>query len=76
MLTLTYTIQPVKTEPTTIIVPDDYPTIQEAINAANLGETIYVRAGIYYEHIVVYKTVRLIGEHQTIQLLMEVEPVR
>ena len=64
MLTLAFNIQPVKTEPTTIVVPDDYPTIQEAINAANPGEAIYVRAGTYYEHIVVYKTVQLIGEHR------------
>jgi parallel beta-helix repeat protein len=46
----------------TVTVPDDYLTIQEAINHANEGDTIFVRSGAYYEHIVVNKTVSLIGE--------------
>ena len=37
MLTLAFSIQPVKTEPNSETVPDDYPTIQKAINAANPG---------------------------------------
>lgn len=40
MLTLVFSIQIVKTEDTTITVPDDYPTIQEAINAVSPGSTI------------------------------------
>jgi len=32
---LAFNIQPVRTESTTIIVPDDYPTIQEAIKNAD-----------------------------------------
>jgi len=47
---------------TTIHVPDDYPTIQEAINAANPGDTILVEANTYFEHIVVNKSVSLIGQ--------------
>jgi len=50
--------------PRTIIVPDDYPTIQEAINAANPGDTISVGSGTYYEHVIVNKTVSLIGENR------------
>jgi len=55
-------IRPVEVEHAIIIVPDDYSTIQEAINAANSGDTIFVRAGMYYEHVVVNKAVSLIGE--------------
>ena len=64
MLALAFDIQPVKAEPRTIIVPDDYPTIQEAINVANLGDTVSVRNGTYYEHIVVNKSISLIGENK------------
>jgi parallel beta-helix repeat protein len=48
---------------TTITVPDDYSTIQEAINGASSGDTIFVRSGIYYEHVIVNKTVSLVGEN-------------
>jgi parallel beta-helix repeat protein len=44
-----------------IIVPDDYSTIQEAINHANEEDTIFVKNGIYYENVVVNKTVALVG---------------
>jgi len=50
--------------PVELIVPDDYPTIQEAINAASPGDTIFVRAGTYYENVVVNKTVSLVGENR------------
>jgi pectin methylesterase-like acyl-CoA thioesterase len=68
MLTLAFNIQPVKAEPRTWIVDDDGPadfhTIQEAINAANPGDTIYVHNGTYYERILIDKknNLRLIGE--------------
>jgi parallel beta-helix repeat protein len=45
-----------------IVVPDDYPTIQEAINHANEGDTVFVRNEIYHENVVVNKTVSLIGQ--------------
>ncbi len=54
-LTLAFNIQPVKAEPVTIIVPDDYPTIQTAVNAAVLDDTIIVRAGTYVENVEVNK---------------------
>ena len=53
-LALVFSIHPVKSEPATIVVPDDYPTIQYAINASSPGDTIYVRSGIYYENIDMY----------------------
>ena len=62
MLTLAFNVQPVKSEPRTIIVPDDYPTIQDAINNAVDGDAIYVKVGTYYENVVVNKTILLVGE--------------
>ena len=46
----------------TIVVPDNYPIIQEAIDHANAGDTIFVRAGTYVEHIDVNKPITLKGE--------------
>jgi parallel beta-helix repeat protein len=41
-----------------------YSTIQDAIDAANESDTIYVYAGVYFENVVVNKTVNLTGEHR------------
>lgn len=46
-----------------ITVPDDYSSIQAAINAANEGDTVYVRNGTYYELVRVNKTISLVGEN-------------
>ena len=63
ILTLTFDIQLAKSEPTTMIVPDDYEKIQWAIGNASIGDTIFVRAGTYYEHVIIDKSLRLIGEY-------------
>jgi parallel beta-helix repeat protein len=46
----------------TITVPDDYPTIQDAINAATDGDTVFVRNGTYSNDIIVSKPLLLVGE--------------
>ena len=61
MLTLAFNIRSVRA--VTIIVPDDYPTIQAGINAASYGDTVYVRAGTYLENVVVNKALSLVGEN-------------
>ncbi len=50
--------------PNTITVPDDYSSIQAAINAANAGDIVYVRNGTYYELVEVNKTISLVGENK------------
>ncbi len=55
-------IYPVKAESKTITVPDDFHTIQKAINAADVGDTIFVKKGSYFENPVVNKSVSLVGE--------------
>ena len=76
MLTSAFSIQTARAEPTTIIVPDDYPIIQEAINNANEGDTIYVRAGTYYvragtyhEHVAIKKSLILTGENSSTTII-------
>jgi len=48
---------------TKIRVPQDYGTIQEAINVAVSGETIVVASGVYHEHIGIDKPLTLSGEN-------------
>jgi parallel beta-helix repeat protein len=48
----------------TIAVPDDYSTIQSAITNALTGDTIFVRAGTYYETLVIDKPLTLFGENK------------
>jgi len=48
--------------PDVINVPNDFSTIQEAINAADQGDIIQVASGTYYEHVVVNKSVTLLGQ--------------
>ena len=49
-------------EPRTIVVPDDYALIQDAIGNASDGDTIFIKKGVYVENPVVDKSVSLIGE--------------
>lgn len=46
---------------TVIRVPNDFSTIQQAIDAAQNGSTILVNSGVYYEHLTVNKSVTLLG---------------
>ena len=42
-------------EPSTIVVPDDYVSIQEAIDNALNGDTIFVKNGVYSEPVEIHK---------------------
>jgi parallel beta-helix repeat protein len=44
-----------------IRVPNDFPTIQDAINAAQNGNTILVNSGVYDENLIIDKTLVLLG---------------
>lgn len=54
----------VNASPSLIKVPDDYPTIQEAINKAYSGDIVFVRNGTYKENIVINKSIKLVGENR------------
>lgn len=45
-----------------IVVPDNFPTIQEAVNAAVPGDIVRVRAGIYVENLTLDKPISLTAE--------------
>ncbi|MCW4018566.1 MAG: hypothetical protein NWF00_07825 [Candidatus Bathyarchaeota archaeon] len=58
--------QPVKASPKTIVVPDDYPTINAAIDNAIDGDTILVKKGVhdgpYNQTLTINKTLSILGE--------------
>lgn len=56
-------IFPAKATPMTIVVPDDYPTITEAVSEAAEGDLVFVKRGIHQEQtLIINKTVFLKGE--------------
>jgi parallel beta-helix repeat protein len=59
-------IQPVKASPKTIVVPQDYSTINAAIAGSSNGDTIFVKKGVYNENIVIYKSITLEGEDKAL----------
>ena len=44
---------------TTINIPEDYPTIQEGINASVDGDTVLVADGVYYENLSIDREITL-----------------
>jgi parallel beta-helix repeat protein len=56
---------PVHAESRNITVPTDYASIQEAINKADPGDTIYVKAGDYNGSLIIQKSIALIGQKGT-----------
>jgi parallel beta-helix repeat (two copies) len=60
-----------------IIVPDDYSTIQTAIDHAVAGQEIYVKNGIYtQQHITIDKPVSLIGEDPKSTILIGINNIK
>jgi len=49
-------------QPQTITIPIDYPTIQAGIDHAQAESTIYVKNGIYVENLTITKPLTVVGE--------------
>jgi len=50
-------------------VPQEYDTIQDAIDAAHKGDVIQVSAGTYYENVVITEEIKLIGANKTTTII-------
>jgi parallel beta-helix repeat protein len=65
----------VKASPTTRTLtvdnngPADFDNIQEAVNNASSGDTVFVHIGTYYEHVVINKTITLVGEDNNFTII-------
>jgi parallel beta-helix repeat protein len=53
----------IKAESKTIVVPDDFSKIQEAIGFSSEGDMIFVKSGTYHENLVINKSISLVGEN-------------
>ena len=49
--------------------PGNYTSIQDAIDNASDGDTIYIPSGIYYENIVIKKSISLVGEDKNTTII-------
>jgi nitrous oxidase accessory protein NosD len=62
-----------KAEPKTIVVPDDFLSVFDAVEAASEGDTIYVKSGTYdgpvNQTLVIDKSLSLIGEDKSCTVL-------
>jgi parallel beta-helix repeat protein len=66
-------IEGLAADPLQLVVDDDGPAdfsrIQDAIDEAQLGDTIYVQTGIYYENLLVSKSVSIFGENKSTTII-------
>lgn len=49
--------------------PADFNSIQEAVDNASSGDTIFVHTGTYYEHVFINKTITLVGENNNATII-------
>ena len=49
--------------------PGNYTRIQDAIDNSSDGDTVFVYNGIYYENVLVYKSIKLIGENKEFTII-------
>ncbi len=53
-----------------IVVPQDYPTIGEAVSHASADDVIAVKPGVYYENLQIDKSITLMGEDRENTLII------
>ena len=72
ILAASYTISflPAKATSKTIVVPDDYATIEDAVTNAVQGDTVFVKKGTYYETLKIEKSISLMGEDRDTTIIV------
>ena len=63
VLVLQFGFQSVRAGQKTIIVPDEYSTIAEAVSNASPGDTVFVKNGVYHETVWINKSLLIRGEN-------------
>jgi parallel beta-helix repeat protein len=63
VLVLQFNVQSVRASPKTIVVPEDYPTIGEAVKNVSPSDTVFVKSGIYHENVWIDKSLLILGEN-------------
>jgi len=58
-----------KTSENSSLFKKNFGSIQEAINKAEVGSTVYVPAGLYFEQVIVNKTISLVGENASTTII-------
>lgn len=61
-LMVQFNVQSARADQKTIIVPDEYSTIAEAVANASPGDTVFVKNGIYHENVWIDKSLLVVGE--------------
>jgi parallel beta-helix repeat protein len=64
LISTLFWVQPAKPSSLKIVVPDDYATIQAAVENAGEGCMVFVKEGIYHENLKINKSLTLIGENR------------
>ena len=59
----------IKADSKTLTIPNDYPTISEALNQSNNGDIIYIKAGTYFENLNISKRISLVGQNPNSTIL-------
>jgi parallel beta-helix repeat protein len=62
-LVLQFNVQLVRAGPKTIVVPGEFPTINEAVSHASSGDTVFVQSGVYHENVWIDKSLLVLGEN-------------
>lgn len=66
MVCILATFQVQAKETKTLIVPDNYPSVTDAVGNASVGDNILVKAGTYNENVVINKTLTITGQNAVI----------